>query len=151
MRNGVVAALSVAGTLAVCVLVSVLMASKTGTDSVFGAALRFRGTTDTVRRLPLQAGGRGGGQAAAASQPSSTATATPAAAVPGTARQPHGADSDVKDTVQRCSRMEAWGDVCVYENICYGNGRLKFVTSTTGEGQQDYARTCAPTSCIIAT
>jgi hypothetical protein len=27
---------------------------------------------------------------------------------------------------RRCSRMEAWGDVCVYKNICMGDGHLKY-------------------------
>jgi hypothetical protein len=27
---------------------------------------------------------------------------------------------------RRCRRMEAWGDVCVYKNICMGDGRLKY-------------------------
>jgi hypothetical protein len=27
---------------------------------------------------------------------------------------------------RRCRRMEAWGDVCVYKNICIGDGRLKY-------------------------
>jgi hypothetical protein len=27
-----------------------------------------------------------------------------------------------------CSRMEAWGDVCVYKNVCFGDQRLKYMT-----------------------
>jgi hypothetical protein len=31
-------------------------------------------------------------------------------------------------TTQKCVRMEAWGDVCVYSNVCFGDGRLKMMT-----------------------
>jgi hypothetical protein len=31
-------------------------------------------------------------------------------------------------TTRKCVRMEAWGDVCVYSNLCLGDGRLKIIT-----------------------
>jgi hypothetical protein len=30
-------------------------------------------------------------------------------------------------TSRKCVRMEAWGDLCVYKNLCVGGGRLKAV------------------------
>ncbi len=40
--------------------------------------------------------------------------------VPAAESPPGGGDeSDVAETVIRCHRMEPWGDICRYENLCF--------------------------------
>ena len=46
-------------------------------------------------------------------------------------------------STMRCSRMEAWGDVCVYKDVCFGDGKLKFITANqdrVGLGARTYRR-----------
>ena len=132
MRNSVVAVISTASTLAVCVLVSALMAAKTDRDTVFGAALRFRGNADSGLRLALQAGME---PAAVSSSDQTSAPPPPPTTVDADAED----EGAIKETVQKCVRMAPWGDICVYHNVCFGQGKLKRVMRE-GENQEDVAR-----------
>ena len=138
MRNSVVAVISTASTLAVCVLVSALMAAKTDRDTVFGAALRFRGNADSGLRLALQAG-MGDGNLAADN---------PTPPTPPTPVSPPSADGSGKSTdtflsKRRCSRMAPWGDICVYDNVCFSEGLVKFVDPDRPENRRERGRTCS--------
>jgi hypothetical protein len=48
---------------------------------------------------------------------------------------------------RRCRRMEAWGDVCVYKNICMGDGRLKFFVEKV-ESPEMQAGECLHFWCV---
>ena len=132
MRSSVLAALSTASTLAVCVIVSVLMAAKTDRDSLFGAALRFRGNADSGLRLALQAGME---PAAVSSSDQTSAPPPPPTTVDADAED----EGAIKETVQKCVRIAPWGDICVYHNVCFGQGKLKRVVRE-GENEEEIAR-----------
>ena len=135
MRSSVLAALSTASTLAVCVIVSVLMAANTNRNSLFGAALRFRGNADSGLRLALQAGMAPAAATAVSSSDQTSAPPPPPTTVDADAED----EGAIKETVQKCVRMAPWGDICVYHNVCFGQGKLKRVVRE-GENEEEIAR-----------
>ena len=113
MRNSAAAALSVACTLAVCLLTSTL------TKHQIRKAEPIPGLSSRLRYPP-------GKPPPPETQPPSTVGATTSApSAPKPPPSPSDLASfleDVPYTVKKCTRMDAWGDVCVYENVCFGRG-----------------------------
>ena len=117
MRNSAAAALSVACTLAVCLLTSTL------TKHQIRKAEPIPGLSSRLRYPP-------GKPPPPEKQPPSTvdsnssSTSVPSAPNPAPSPPLDLASfiENVPYTVKKCTRMEAWGDVCVYENVCFGSG-----------------------------
>ena len=136
MRTATAAAVASASTLVVCVVVSVLLASMADSDGVVGALLRFRGTAvaDSSRRL-LRLDSIVMGSRPTSSSAPVTRTSTDR---PGAGRE------RIQRSGRRCSRMAPWGDVCVYDNACFGEGVVKFIDPDKPPNARVRGRRCHP-------